>query len=92
MVFIDFIAGKRKAEEESQKVSEVRPKKTRSSSSLVSIQEEEEGAQVGGSSYSEMIFFKDKASFDRFIKGQFAFQASASVTRCRWCTPWPPPP
>ncbi len=37
------------------------------------------GAQVGGSSYSEMIFFKDKASFDRFIKGQFAFQASASA-------------
>ena len=26
-----------------------------------------------------MIFFKDKASFDRFIKGQFAFQASASA-------------
>ena len=37
-----FITGKRKAEEEPQKVSEVRQKKTRSSSSLVSIREEEE--------------------------------------------------
>jgi lipid-binding SYLF domain-containing protein len=37
------------------------------------------GAQIGGSSYSEMIFFKDKSAFDRFIKGQFAFQASASA-------------
>ena len=43
MVLIDFIAGKRKAEEESHKVGDVRQKKTRSSTSLVSIQEEEEG-------------------------------------------------
>lgn len=37
------------------------------------------GFQLGGQAFSEMIFFKDKAAYDRFTSGQFAFDASASA-------------
>ena len=38
------------------------------------------GPQLGGKSYSEIIFFEDKRSFDEFISGKFEFGADASVT------------
>lgn len=37
------------------------------------------GAQIGGQSYSEIIFFKDKASLDDFKAGSFEFAAQASA-------------
>ncbi len=37
------------------------------------------GFQLGGQAFSEMIFFKDKEAYDRFTRGQFAFDASASA-------------
>ena len=37
------------------------------------------GAQIGGQSYSEIIFFKDKASLDDFKAGNFEFAAQASA-------------
>jgi len=37
------------------------------------------GAQVGGQSYSEIIFFQDEAAFDRFTSDQFTGQASAGA-------------
>ena len=37
------------------------------------------GAQAGGSNYSEMIFFEDKWTFQKFAAGEFAFQASGSA-------------
>ena len=38
------------------------------------------GAQIGGQSFSEVIFFEDKAAFDRFKRGETAFQAGGSAT------------
>jgi lipid-binding SYLF domain-containing protein len=38
------------------------------------------GPQIGGKSYSEIVFFADKRAFDEFISGKFEFGADASVT------------
>ncbi len=37
------------------------------------------GFQLGGQSYSEVIFFKDKVDFDHFRQGQLEFDAQASA-------------
>lgn len=37
------------------------------------------GWQLGGQTYSELIFFEDKAAFDKFTEGKFAFDAQASA-------------
>ncbi|MFP5506180.1 MAG: YSC84-related protein [Gammaproteobacteria bacterium] len=37
------------------------------------------GLQLGGQAYSEIIFFKDKATLDRFTSGSFEFSAQASA-------------
>ncbi|MFQ5937764.1 MAG: hypothetical protein ACE5LB_15275 [Acidiferrobacterales bacterium] len=41
------------------------------------------GLQAGGKTYSEIIFFKDKASFDHLINGslEFAAQATANAVK-----------
>jgi lipid-binding SYLF domain-containing protein len=38
------------------------------------------GVQLGGKSYSQIVFFEDKRAFDEFISGKFEFGADASVT------------
>lgn len=38
------------------------------------------GFQLGGTDYAEIIFFKNKASFDDFTSGNFEFDANAQVT------------
>ena len=38
------------------------------------------GPQLGGKSYSQIIFFEDKRAFDEFVSGKFEFGADASVT------------
>lgn len=37
------------------------------------------GAQLGGQSYSEIIFFEDKRAFDEFTSGSFEFGAEVSA-------------
>ncbi|MCA0930907.1 hypothetical protein LCM02_00500 [Lutimonas saemankumensis] len=37
------------------------------------------GFQAGGQAYSEVIFFKDKAAFDRFTGDKFEFAAQATA-------------
>jgi lipid-binding SYLF domain-containing protein len=37
------------------------------------------GAQIGGQSYREIIFFKDKETLDSFKKGNFELSAQASA-------------
>ena len=37
------------------------------------------GFQAGGQSYSEVIFFQDKASFERFTADKFEFSAQATA-------------
>jgi lipid-binding SYLF domain-containing protein len=37
------------------------------------------GLQLGGQAYSEIIFFQDKRSFDKFTSGNFEFGAQASA-------------
>jgi len=37
------------------------------------------GAQIGGQAYAQVIFFKDKMAFERFQRGETAFQAGASA-------------
>lgn len=37
------------------------------------------GAQLGGQSYSEIIFFEDKRAFDEFTRGEFEFGAEVSA-------------
>lgn len=37
------------------------------------------GFQLGGQAFSEIIFFKDKASYDAFTQGNFEFSAQASA-------------
>ena len=37
------------------------------------------GAQIGGQSFSEVIFFKDKAALDNFKRGNFEFGAQISA-------------
>jgi lipid-binding SYLF domain-containing protein len=37
------------------------------------------GWQLGGQPYSELIFFENKAAFDKFTEGNFAFDAQASA-------------
>lgn len=37
------------------------------------------GFQLGGQAYSEIIFFKDKATLDQFKSGNFEFSAQASA-------------
>jgi len=37
------------------------------------------GAQIGGQSYSEIIFFADKATLDVFKKGNWELSAQASA-------------
>jgi lipid-binding SYLF domain-containing protein len=37
------------------------------------------GWQLGGQTFSEIIFFQDKRAYDEFTKGEFAFGAQASA-------------
>lgn len=37
------------------------------------------GWQLGGQTYSELIFFENKESFDKFTEGNFGFDAQASA-------------
>ncbi len=37
------------------------------------------GAQAGGQAYRQVIFFENKASYDKFTTGKFEFDASASA-------------
>jgi lipid-binding SYLF domain-containing protein len=37
------------------------------------------GAQAGGQSYRQVIFFENKAAYDKFTGGKFEFDASASA-------------
>lgn len=37
------------------------------------------GLQLGGQAFSEIIFFENKASYDKFISGNFEFSAQASA-------------
>lgn len=37
------------------------------------------GLALGGKTYSEIIFFRDKAAFDRFNAGEFSFSAQATA-------------
>ena len=37
------------------------------------------GVQLGGQSFSEIIFFQNKGTFDQFASDQFAFDAAASA-------------
>lgn len=37
------------------------------------------GFQLGGQAYSEVIFFKDRSDYDRFMGGEFEFGAQASA-------------
>ena len=37
------------------------------------------GAQLGGQVYSEIVFFRNKAAFDKFTKGEFEFGAQAAA-------------
>lgn len=37
------------------------------------------GFQAGGQAYSQIIFFKNKAAYDRFTSGKFQFDAQASA-------------
>lgn len=37
------------------------------------------GWQLGGQTYSELIFFETKEAFDKFIQGNFGFDAQASA-------------
>jgi len=37
------------------------------------------GAQAGGQAYRQIIFFENKASYDKFTTGKFEFDASASA-------------
>ena len=37
------------------------------------------GAQAGGQAYRQVIFFENKAAYDKFIGGKFEFDASASA-------------
>ena len=37
------------------------------------------GAQAGGQAYRQVIFFQDKAAYDKFTGGKFEFDASASA-------------
>lgn len=46
---------------------------------FASVTEGTIGAQLGGVNYSEMIFFQDKWTFQKFAAGEFAFQASGSA-------------
>lgn len=37
------------------------------------------GLQLGGKRYSELIFFRDRDAFERFLDGEFALSAQASA-------------
>jgi hypothetical protein len=37
------------------------------------------GAQAGGQTYRQVIFFENKAAYDKFTSGKFEFDASASA-------------
>jgi lipid-binding SYLF domain-containing protein len=37
------------------------------------------GAQLGGQVYSEIVFFRNKAAFDKFTSGEFEFGAQAAA-------------
>jgi len=37
------------------------------------------GFQLGGQAFSEVIFFKNKKSYDKFVNGNFEFSAQASA-------------
>ncbi len=37
------------------------------------------GLQLGGQTFSEMIFFEDKSAYDEFTSGEFEFDAAASA-------------
>jgi lipid-binding SYLF domain-containing protein len=37
------------------------------------------GAQAGGQAYKQVIFFENKAAYDKFTTGKFEFEASASA-------------
>ena len=38
------------------------------------------GAQIGGEAFSELMFFKDKAAFEKFKNGDLKFSAAASAS------------
>ncbi|MEO0881780.1 MAG: lipid-binding SYLF domain-containing protein [Pseudomonadota bacterium] len=37
------------------------------------------GAQLGGRSYAELIFFRDQLEYDSFVDGSFSFRADAAA-------------
>ncbi|MEM9668588.1 MAG: lipid-binding SYLF domain-containing protein [Pseudomonadota bacterium] len=37
------------------------------------------GAQLGGRSYAELIFFRDQLEYDSFVDGNFSFRADAAA-------------
>ena len=41
------------------------------------------GFQIGGESYSEIIFFHDREAFDRFKRGDVTLQAGATATAAK---------
>ena len=41
------------------------------------------GLQAGGASYSELVFFKDKATFDNFKNGDVKFSAQVSAVAAK---------
>ena len=41
------------------------------------------GAQIGGQSFSEILFFKDKAALDNFKRGNFEFGAQVSAVAAK---------
>ena len=42
------------------------------------------GAQLGGQSYSELIFFKDEKAFDRFKSNKLEFDAQVSAVAAKY--------
>lgn len=44
-----------------------------------SIIEVSAGAQAGAKAYSEIVFFQNKAAFDKFTSGEYQFSADASA-------------
>lgn len=50
-----------------------------SQTGLVSLIQLNIGWQLGGQTYSEIIFFQDQKAFDKFTSGSFSFGAQASA-------------
>ena len=43
------------------------------------LQQYSVGAQLGGRSYAEIVFFRDQFEYDAFVDGNFSFRADASA-------------